>query len=217
MKNIEEQLKKHFQEREIQPSNNAWDRLEILLNKYEQEKEIVKPKMTIWNTRYEIVAVFVFALGLLSIVFQNNSQSVPSFQTIEKDEVSTDQWTVEETNQSYEKTKDATSSSSVQKHTSNVPSHKTQEKKVVYREVQLANVTVENEIEFKESPLKINKETIAIKEVSEKVELAEQQTIYVNPKQLLIKAEMEKNIENSLSDKQYVIKKLKEINTVVTK
>lgn len=76
MENFEKNIQKHFQQRSIEPSENAWNRLEELLDK-EEQKQKKRAVLNWWNTKYAIAAVLVIGLGLLGTMYQwENKENV---------------------------------------------------------------------------------------------------------------------------------------------
>lgn len=219
MENFEKNIQKHFQQRSIEPSENAWNRLEELLDK-EEQKQKKRAVLNWWNTKYAIAAVLVIGLGLLGTMYQwENKENI----VFDSNEITTNplhQVVVEKTEERI--SKEAIANATTEKESLSKRKSKKENNSIATaiasneREVEVKSEREENFI-FKEAPLKINSEVIVHNETTEEPTLFHQETIYVNPQKLLIKAEMEKNIDNSLTDKQYVIKKLKEINTVVIK
>ncbi len=63
-KNIDQLFKEHFHNRSIETSNEAWNRLDILLEA--EEKPIAKSNFTI-NNYYKIAAVAAFVLSMVSV------------------------------------------------------------------------------------------------------------------------------------------------------
>lgn len=219
MENFEKNIQKHFQQRSIEPSENAWNRLEELLDK-EEQKQKKRAVLNWWNTKYAIAAVLVIGLGLLGTMYQWENKENIDFDS---NEITTnplhqvlveniEEKTTKETIVKSTSEKNSTLKSASKRENSSIASTISSKDKVVEEKSE-----AEENFIFKEAPLKINSEVIVHNETTEEPTLFHQKTIYVNPQKLLIKAEMEKNIDNSLTDKQYVIKKLKEINTVVTK
>ena len=219
MEDFEKNIQKHFQQRSIQPSENTWNRLEELLDKKEQ-KQKNRAVLNSWNTKYTIAAVLVIGLGLLGTIYQwenkentvfdsNKMNTVPSHQVVVEniEEKTTEPTIVKSTSE-----KNSTLKSASKRENSSIASTISSKDKIVE-----AKLEPEENFIFKEAPLKINSEVIVHNKTIEEPALLPQEKIYVNPQKLLIKAEMDKNIDNSLTDKQYVIRKLKEINTVVTK
>lgn len=219
MENFEKNIQKHFQQRSIEPSENAWNRLEELLDE-EEQKQKKRAVLNWWNTKYAIAAVLVIGLGLLGTMYQWENKENIDFDS---NEITTnplhqvlveniEEKTTKETIVKSTSEKNSTLKSASKRENSSIASTISSKDKVVEEKSE-----AEENFIFKEAPLKINSEVIVHNETTEEPTLFHQKTIYVNPQKLLIKAEMEKNIDNSLTDKQYVIKKLKEINTVVTK
>ena len=219
MEDFEKNIQKHFQQRSIQPSENTWNRLEELLDK-EEQKQKKRTMLNWWNSKYAIAAVLVIGLGLLGTIYQwenkentdfdsNKITTSPSYQVVVEniEEKTTKETIVKSTSE-----KNSTLKSASKKENSSIASTISSKDKVVEEKSE-----AEENFIFKEVPLKINSEVIVHNKTIEEPALLPQEKIYVNPQKLLIKAEMDKNIDNSLTDKQYVIKKLKEINTVVTK
>ena len=219
MEDFEKNIQKHFQQRSIQPSENTWNRLEELLDK-EEQKQNNRAVLNSWNTKYTIAAVLVIGLGLLGTIYQwenkentvfdsNKMNTVPSHQVVVEniEDKTTEPTIVKSTSE-----KNSTLKSASKRENSSIASTISSKDKIVE-----AKSEPEENFIFKEAPLKINSEVIVHNKTIEEPALLPQEKIYVNPQKLLIKAEMDKNIDNSLTDKQYVIKKLKEINTVVTK
>lgn len=219
MEDFEKNIQKHFQQRSIQPSENTWNRLEELLDK-EEQKQKKRTMLNWWNSKYTIAAVLVIGLGLLGTIYQwenkentvfdsNKMNTSPSHQVVVEniEEKTTEPTIVKSTSE-----KNSTLKSASKRENSSIASTISSKDKVVEEKSE-----AEENFIFKEAPLKINSEVIVHNKTIEEPALLPQEKIYVNPQKLLIKAEMDKNIDNSLTDKQYVIKKLKEINTVVTK
>ena len=219
MEDFEKNIQKHFQQRSIQPSENTWNRLEELLNNVERKQE-KRAVLNWWDTKYAIAAILVVGLGLFTTIYQWEDKENTVFDSIKINTVPSHQVVVENIE---EKPTELTIVKSTSEKNSTLKSVSRRDKSSIASAISSKDKDVEEESEpkenfiFKEAPLKINSEVIVQNETIEEPTLFHQETIYVNPQKLLIKAEMEKNIDNSLTDKQYVIKKLKEINTVVTK
>lgn len=209
MKDFEKELKKHFQERQIQPSQNTWDRMEQLLN---EEKQVQKKPIKLYYFLSAAASVLLF-VGLWSFfqktdptefpeikkteifVTNNKPEIIPSTTTeVEPKKFTQDKELVVD-NHSTKKNKIIHSVSK-----DIVQNHKTEPKEIVIAEV-VQSYPIDQKLDKKiEEKLLANQSKIEIK---------------VNPNKLLRSAEMERQTDNMVSNGQNFWKKVKEINTVV--
>lgn len=203
MEDFEKNIKDYFQEREIKPSENAWERMEHLLN---EEKPVSKKQN---RTVYwlPIAASVALLIGVWAF-FNTKDTTVIDKQPIEKyvkvdkvDNLVKQPATNNKTNVVPKKVNETL-----------VTNHKKEplpKSTIVLddepQETYVAKTTVPT---IKEAVESKPKETIAVVEKN-KVE------IYVNPNKLLRVAEMERQIDNTATGGQNFWRKVKEVNTVV--
>src|SRR5690606_32466274 len=69
MQDLEKEMKKHFEERKIQPSKNAWNKMEALLE--EQKTEQKKPKTLFYFL--SVAASIALLVGLWTTLKESDS------------------------------------------------------------------------------------------------------------------------------------------------
>lgn len=70
--NIENQIKNSLQNREVQPSPKAWDRLDAMLTVAEEKKS---KKVVLWNPKYFAIAAAFLLIGTLVFINLDKSES----------------------------------------------------------------------------------------------------------------------------------------------
>ena len=205
MEDFEKELKKHFQERSITPSENAWERMEQLLDEQQPVSKKKKSFFYVWSAAASVVVL----IGLW-LFWKPTNQVFP--ETKEKDVfVATD--TLKNIKQQLQNTSQLAKADTVfnkpvvAKKKTRLSTPFFNHKKEEVQEVQIVQI---KEPEIKELPLKT--ESI---EVTAEIVSVETTEIHVNPNKLLRSAEMERQVENMVSDGQNFWKKIKEVNAVV--
>lgn len=206
MEKFEKDLKKHFQQRELPPSADAWQRMEQLLEKETKQK----PKMLFyWTT---IAASMLLLMGGWWL-FQSTNPNIPEINPVESFVVDTKNEVVPLVK------KDSLSTKSVQKKEQMI-AHQTSKKKTVVDKVPAEiienNENLPNEYEVGEWVQTEHIVQKADKEIQEKL-LAHQSKveIKVNRERLLRSAEIERQIENVTTDGQNFWKKVGEKHNLV--
>ena len=203
MEDFEKNIKDYFLEREIKPSENAWERMEHLLN--EEKPVSKKQKRTIYWL--PITASVALLIGIWAFLNTKNT-TVINNQPVEKyvkvDEV------------------DNLVKQPATNNKTNVVPKKVNEALVTHhRKEPLPKQTVVLDDEPKEYEVgEIKFESRVVQKLDNVIEekrLANQSKveIYVNPNKLLRVAEMERQIDNTATGGQNFWRKVKEVNTVV--
>lgn len=204
MEDLEKEMKKYFQKRQIQPSENAWNRMEILLN----EKKVVEKKKKSFFYLVPIAASVVLFVG----IWLSQEKSEPHVLDTETQEV----FVVNHAVISEE-------GHSVHENQSVSVKHSTEMKNVMIKEQKQITIKQESlvltEKNIEKDLIKINTdEKISIeKQEYAMIDLIQKPVveIKVNTSQLLRSADLERTVENTLTGGQNFWKKVKEINTVV--
>ncbi len=203
MEDFEKNIKDYFQEREIKPSENAWERMEHLLN--EEKPVSKKQKRTVYWL--PIAASVALLIGVWAF-FNTKDTTVIDKQPVEKyvkvdkvDNLVKQPATNNKTNVVPKKVNEALV-------TSNKKEPLKKSTIVLDEEPQETYVEKTTVPTIKEAVESKPRESIAVVEKN-KVE------IYVNPNKLLRVAEMERQIDNTATGGQNFWRKVKEVNTVV--
>lgn len=203
MEDFEKNIKDYFQEREIKPSENAWERMEHLLN--EEKPVSKKQKRTVY---WLPIAASVALLISVWAFFNTKDTTVIDKQPVEKyvkvDEV------------------DNLVKQPATNNKTNVVPKKVNETLVTHHKKEpLPKQMVVLDDEPKEcevGEMKLESHVVQkLDNVIEEKRLANQSKveIYVNPNKLLRVAEMERQIDNTATGGQNFWRKVKEVNTVV--
>lgn len=209
MEDFEKDLKKHFEGRKIQPSENAWSRMETLLN---EEETIHKKKQKTYFYLIPIAASLVLFFG---IWLSKEKSEVPVLDTKTRESFVVNDVTEEE------KKADSKNENILASDSSKQEKIKENEEKIFRNHI----IKITKEL----TPFKEEKtETVAVTaNLNEKSSIKENEhvvaelvkksdvEIKVNARKLLQSAEIERQVENTLTDGQNFWKKVKEINTVV--
>lgn len=207
MEQFEKNIKEKLSERKIQPSVQAWDKLEMMLN--EHESHAVKKKSP---RAFLFIAASILAfVSLGTFFFKMNSDSIEPnvIQTKPEEGLVIDDNKV---NEEEEFTKEKPNQSEVVSE-SKIVKTKTKDKEIVYL------LKVEKE-DLKGSEVKVNKEIVFVdddKQIVEFVPEVKQESMpqKVDPKKLLMVAEYEKNVEKSASQFKQMKEKFQEVKTAL--
>lgn len=209
MEDLEKDIKKYFQKRQIKPSENAWEKMEALLIGQQPEQ---KKRKSYFYVLSAAASVLLF-IGLW-IIFEKVDHSIPEIeQPIEtlvvNDEQEPMRDEVKETSENEQKepvikkqlVKPTLSNSKSRLNTNTVTEIVSNKESVVPKWDQ---PTEKSEVvpvyDIKEEPLIAARSHVEIR---------------VNREQLLRRAEVERQVENVTTDGQNFWKKIKEVNTVV--
>lgn len=204
MEDLEKDIKKYFQKRQIQPSENAWNRMEMLLN----EEKVGEKKKKIFFYLVPIVASVVLFVG---IWLSQEKSEIPVLETKPRENFVVNHAVISEEDHSLHENQ----RSEVK--------HATKIKSAIKKEQKQFTLKQESLILTEKSPQKdlVNSnadENFVIKEQDfAMIDLIEKPVveIKVNTSQLLRSADLERTVESSLTGGQSFWKKVKEINTVV--
>lgn len=210
MEQFEKNIKEKLNERKIQPSPQAWDKLEMMLN--EQE---VKTKKKSPRTYLFIAASLLAFVSLGTFFFKMNSDSVkPNKIQIQP----TENLVIEENrNEEVEEIEEIEEAKSHQNEVVSEPKiikAKSDNKAVAH----LSNPGRE---QFNELEVKVNREIVLVEEGKQEIAEVHQQekqeipTSKVDPKKLLMVAEYEKNVEKSASQFKQMKHKFEEVKTAL--
>lgn len=210
MEQFEKNIKEKLNERKIQPSPQAWDKLEMMLN--EQE---VKTKKKSPRTYLFIAASLLAFVSLGTFFFKMNSDSVkPNKIQIQP----TENLVIEENrNEEVEEIEEIEEAKSHQNEVVSEPKiikAKSDNKAVGH----LSNPGRE---QFNELEVKVNREIVLVEEGKQEIAEVHQQekqeipTSKVDPKKLLMVAEYEKNVEKSASQFKQMKHKFEEVKTAL--
>ena len=209
MEDLEKDMKKYFQHRQIQPSENAWDKMELLLK---EEQSVKKKPKTIYYMLSAAASILLF-VGLWN-VFENKDQvQFPETKPAE-------QFVVNELQNVAPIIKEEEKSVSANVKESIVVD-KISNKSHIKNDNVLAEIVQNNKNQPKEEEVgeRIEDQHIIQKshsEIEEKLLAQESKIeIKVNPIKLLRSAEMERQTDNMVSNGQNFWKKVKDINTIV--
>src|SRR5690554_2570791 len=209
MQDLEKEMKKHFQERKIQPSKNAWDKMEALLE--EQKTEQNKPKTLFYFL--SVAASIALLVGLWTILKESDT-FIPETKPTEIFVVNDEQEMVKPIQ---------TEKQEVLKEEKETIVHHPMKKNDSKRRSQPKRITeeyiVSNSGVPKEEIISIPKkeEIIPVGKIKEEPLLAVRSNveITVNPQRLLQSAEIERQIENATTEVQNFWKKVAEKHQLV--
>lgn len=207
MEQFEKNIKEKLNERKIQPSPQAWDKLEMLLN--EQE---VKTKKKSPRTYLFIAASLLAFVSLGTFFFKMNSDNIqPSEIQIQPNEsLAVEENQNEEIHEVLEE--------------ETIPSKEISESKII--KTKSENKTVvhhpkKENVQFNESEIKINQEFIKVDNHQQEIAQVNQEekqeisTSKVDPKKLLMVVEYERNVEKSASQFKQMKNKFEEVKTAL--
>src|SRR5690554_6615485 len=199
MEDFEKEIKKHFQERQIQPSENAWNKMQTLLD--EQPKQKTPKKLFYFLSAAASVLLFV---GLWTF-FQKVDHSIPETKPDETFVVNDEQETMKpaksKKQEGIKEEREMTAHHPVEKN----DSKRKTSPKLITEEYIVSNSDVPKE------------EIVSIPEKKEKPLIAARSNveIKVDPERLLRSAEIERQIENATTEGQNFWKKLAEKHQLV--
>lgn len=204
MKNFEKNAKKYFHQRKIQPSENTWERMEMLLDKQQTKKK--KSYGYLWSAAASVILL----IGLWATMQKPEEKMfkpienpvVLKKESVQKKDAKTDKKEVS-TNQSTRKKPTKKTIQIIQ----NQP---------FVTEKHIA--TEDKNTEEKQSELSTDFTIVSPAEIYKKEQLLAERNpveIYVDPEKLLYSAEIERQVENIYTDGQNLWRKIKEINASV--
>lgn len=209
MEDLEKDIKKYFQKRQIKPSESAWEKMETLLIGQQPEQ---KKRKSYFYVLSAAASVLLF-IGLW-IIFEKVDHSIPEIeQPIETLVVNDEQ---EPMNDEVKETSENEQKEPVIK--------KQLVKQTISNLKNTSNTNTATEIvSNKESVVPKwdqpteKSEVVPVYDIKEEPLIAarSQVEIRVNREQLLRRAEVERQVENVTTDGQNFWKKIKEVNTVV--
>lgn len=209
MEDLEKDIKKYFQKRQIKPSENAWEKMEALLIGQQPEQ---KKRKSYFYVLSAAASVLLF-IGLW-IIFEKVDHSIPEIeQPIETLVVNDEQ---EPMNDEVKETSENEQKEPVIK--------KQLVKQTLSNLKNTSNTNTATEIvSNKESVVPKwdqpteKSEVVPVYDIKEERLIAARShvEIRVNREQLLRRAEVERQVENVTTDGQNFWKKIKEVNTVV--
>lgn len=204
MQDLEKEMKKHFKNRKIQPSKSAWDKMEALLE--EQQPKQKKPKTLFYFL--SVAASIALLVGLWTILKESDSftpeaKSTEIFVVNDKQEMVKPKQT--EKQEVIKEEKEIIVHHRVKKN----ESKRTSQPKLVTEEYIVSN----SDVSKKEIVLIPEKEEmIPVHKIKEEPLIAARSNveIKVDPERLLQRAEIERQVENMVSEKQNFWKKVGE-------
>lgn len=209
MEDLEKDMKKYFQHRQIQPSENAWDKMELLLK---EEQSVKKKTKTIYYMLSAAASILLF-VGLWNVFDNKDQVQFPETKPAE-------QFVLNEPQNVAPIIKDEEKSVSA-KVKESIVVDKISNKSHIKNDNVLAEIVQNNKNQPEEEEIgeQIEDQHIIQKSHSEieKKLLAQESKIEikVNPNKLLRSAEMERQTDNMVSNGQNFWKKVKDINTIV--
>ena len=206
MEKFEKDLKKHFQQRELPPSADAWQRMEQLLEKETKQKP---QGLFYWTT---IAASMLLLVGGWWF-FQSTNPSIPEINPAES-------FVVDTKNEVAPLVKKDSLSTKSKKNNEQMVAHQTPKKKTVVDKVPAEiiekNENPSNEYEIGEWVKNEHIVQKSDKEIGEKFLVHQSKVeIKVNRERLLRSAEIERQIENVTTDGQNFWKKVGEKHNLV--
>ena len=205
MKKFEKNAKKYFHQQEIQPSENTWERMEILLDKQQTKKK------KFYGYLWSAAASVILLIGLWTTMQKPEEKIIKPIEnpvvlkeeSVQKNDTKTDEKKVS-TNQSTNKKTTINTKQNMQNQLFVTEEYVATEDKNTKEEEQTELSTDFTIV----SPAEINKKEQLLAERNP-VE------IYVDPEKLLYSAEIERQVENIYTDGQNLWRKIKEINASV--
>ena len=207
MEQFVKNIKEKFNERKIQPSPQAWDKLEMLLN--EQE---VKTTKKLPRTYLFIAASLLAFVSLGTFFFKMNSDSVKSNEI----QIQSNESLVVEENQKeevYEVLEEEM-----------IPSNEIAKTKIIKTKSEnkaVAHLPNVGKEQFNELEVKVNRERVSVEDNKQEIaqvyqeEKQEISTSKVDPKKLLMVVEYERNVEKSASQFKQMKNKFEEVKTAL--
>lgn len=209
MEEFEKNIRQHFQNREIKPSENAWERMEQVLN----EKQVEKKETTLFFFLLPIAASVALFFGIW-MLFKTNDTIFIEKQAVEQyvntDEVPKDNEFDEPVKPSSLQNKPAVTTKKVNevlvaKWNKTDNSQNTIVVKNASKEEDITKPAFENQIVQKTEVESVEKKLVNHSNIE----------IYVNPNKLLRVAEMERQVDKASSEGQNFWRKVREVNSVV--
>lgn len=203
MKKIEKKIRQYFHQREIQPSENAWERMEMLI----EQKRPKKRKSISY-----LLPVAASILLLMGLWFTLKNPEEKFMETNVKPVV------IENTPQQIAVPKNSNQQVVVNQHV--VQKSKNTVQKIIQEHPKEAEQYVEAQ---EKNPIKTIEKSLAEQTndiitnntINRLVANKELTKIHVNPEKLLQSAEIERQIENTYTDGQNFWRKIKELNASV--
>lgn len=203
MKKFEKKIRQYFHQREIQPSENAWERMEMLI----EQKRPKKRKSISY-----LLPVAASILLLMGLWFTLKNPEEKLMETNVKPVV------IENTPQQIAVPKNSNHQVVVNQHV--VQKSKNTVQKIIQEQPKEAEQYVEAQ---EKNPIKTIEKSLAEQTndiitnntVNQLVANKELTKIHVNPEKLLQSAEIERQIENTYTDGQNFWRKIKELNASV--
>ena len=209
MEDLEKDIKKYFQKRQIKPSESAWEKMETLLIGQQPEQ---KKRKSYFYVLSAAASVLLF-IGLW-IIFEKVDHSIPEIeQPIETLVVNDEQVPmrdeVKETSENEQK-EPVIKKQLVKQTISNL-------KNTSNTNTATAIVSNKESVVPKWDQPTEKSEVVPVYDIKEERLIAARShvEIRVNREQLLRRAEVERQVENVTTDGQNFWKKIKEVNTVV--
>ena len=207
MEQFEKNIKEKLNERKIQPSAQAWDKLEMMLNDQEVKTTKKSPRTYLF-----IAASLLVFVSLGTFFFKMNSDTIePNAIQIQP----TENLVIEENrNEEVEEIEEAKSHQNEIVSEPKIIKAKSDHKAVAH----LPKVEKE---QFNELEVKVNREIVLVEENKQEIAEVHQQekqeipTSKVDPKKLLMVAEYEKNVEKSASQFKQMKHKFEEVKTAL--
>ncbi|RRJ91909.1 hypothetical protein EG240_04950 [Paenimyroides tangerinum] len=206
MEQFEKNIKEKLNERKIQPSAQAWDKLEMMLNDQEVKTTKKSPRTYLF-----IAASILVFVSLGTFFFKMNSDSIePNVIQIQP----TENLVIEENrNEEVEEIEEAKS------HQNEVVS----EPKIIKAKSEnkaIAHLPKIEKEQLNELEVKVDREIVSIEENKQEIVEVQQEkqeipTSKVDPKKLLMVAEYEKNVEKSASQFKQMKHKFEEVKTAL--
>lgn len=203
MKKIEKKIRQYFHQREIQPSENAWERMEMLI----EQKRPKKRKSISY-----LLPVAASILLLIGLWFTLKNPEEKFMETNVKPVV------IKNTPQQIAVPKNSNQQVVVNQHV--VQKSKNTVQKIIQEHPKEAEQYVEAQ---EKNPIKTIEKSLAEQTndiitnntINRLVANKELTKIHVNPEKLLQSAEIERQIENTYTDGQNFWRKIKELNASV--
>ena len=207
MEQFEKNIKEKLNERKIQPSAQAWDKLEMMLNDQEVKTTKKSPRTYLF-----IAASLLVFVSLGTFFFKMNSDTIePNAIQIQP----TENLVIEENRiQREESVSEENSKQNGIISEPKIIKAKSDNKAVAH----LPKVEKE---QFNELEVKVNREIVLVEENKQEIAEVHQQekqeipTSKVDPKKLLMVAEYEKNVEKSASQFKQMKHKFEEVKTAL--
>lgn len=203
MKKIEKKIRQYFHQREIQPSENAWERMEMLI-----EQKRPKKRKSI-SYLLPVAASILLLMGLWftlknpeeklmetnvkPVVIKNTPQQIAVPKNCNH-QVVVNQPVVQKSKNTVQKI--------IQEHPKEAEQYVEAQEKVPIKTIEKSLAEQTNDI-------------ITNNTVNQLVDNKELTKIHVNPEKLLQSAEIERQIENTYTDGQNFWRKIKELNASV--